>query len=479
MASSPQKRKLSEMSPEEPVTSRSGRIRKPKVFYDPSLPTIAKRRSLPNMETAKSKKASKLVEPQPTSKFKKPENIPTQEKDETKMVPPLVLVKSAKQITKNNRRQTICGSTNPFVDDGTGCIVCGRSDIKKGRFVNCTDCDIRGHFTCLRNDKLFKTADQEHNWQCSDCKICKHCQKLNPNVSKYILKIVFINILLNFFIFYKQEQLYKCIICLSSYHLHCSSKFAPLPKSVVKKKFTCGKCMSAVKKPVELAPRSLIPNRKSEGFPGFPRPETAKVDPKPIFTEKSKKIVTFPIDQNSMSSKKSSADRKTENLERISSDVELKIKQEKLSPTPDREAARTEPYVRQLSAECNGIKKISVRKDLVETTKVESDVLKPESDDDKMDIEYDTKSIITPHESIPDVRKWDCDEVYIYFTAKAPEFAHLLKENQIDGDALLLIKREDVLNRFSLKLGPALRLYTHIIELQYKNNNPILAWNEF
>lgn len=236
-------------------------------------------------------------------------------------------------------------------------------------------------------------------------------------------------------------------------------------------------CMSAVKKP-DLAPRSLIPNRKSEGFPGFPRPETIKVDPKPIYTVKTKKIVSFPIDQNSIS-KLSSADRKKNNLERIGSDIEFEIKQEKLSPTPEREAARTEPYARQLSAECNGIKKISVRKDLVETTKAESDVLKPESDDDKMDIEYDTKSVITPHESIPDVRKWDCDEVYTYFTAKAPEFAHLLKENQIDGDALLLIKREDVLNRFSLKLGPALRLYTHIVELQYKNNNPILAWNEF
>lgn len=191
MASSPQKRKLAEMSPEEPITSRSGRIRKPKVFYDPSLPTIAKRRSLPNMETPKSKKVAKVVEPQPVSKLKKPENISAQGKGEAKMEPPLVLIKAAKQIAKNNRRRTICGSTNPFVDDGIGCIVCGRSDIKKGRFVNCTDCDIRGHFTCLRNDKLFKTADQEHNWQCTACKICKHCQKLNANVSKDIPKKLF------------------------------------------------------------------------------------------------------------------------------------------------------------------------------------------------------------------------------------------------------------------------------------------------
>lgn len=107
------------------------------------------------------------------------------------------------------------------------------------------------------------------------------------------------------------------------------------------------------------------------------------------------------------------------------------------------------------------------------------DEQEPKNDEEKMDIEYDTKTAITPHDSVPDVRKWDCEEVYTYFTAKTPEYAQLFKDNQIDGDALLLIKREDVLNRFSLKLGPALRVYSHIVALQYKNNNPILAWNEF
>lgn len=242
---------------------------------------------------------------------------------------------------------------------------------------------------------------------------------------------------------------------------------------MVKKKFTCGLCIkgvptSAVKKPVEVSPRSLIPNRKSEGFPGFPRNETTKVDPKPI-TMKSNKNVAF------VSAKTPTVIRKE--VEPVITHFE--IKKEKSSPTPEREAARTEPYIRAEQSENAEAKKISVRTDLVEPTKVESNSMKSESDDEKMDIEYDTKTVITPHESIPDVRKWDCDEVYTYFTAKAPQFAQLLKENQIDGDALLLIKREDVLNRFTLKLGPALRLYTHIVELQYKNNNPILAWNEF
>lgn len=101
-----------------------------------------------------------------------------------------------------------------------------------------------------------------------------------------------------------------------------------------------------------------------------------------------------------------------------------------------------------------------------------------DDDDAKTEIIYNTKTAMTPHE-MPDVRKWDCDEVYTYFMGlTSAEYAHLFKEHQIDGDALLLIKREDVLNRFNLKLGPALRLYSLIVALQYKNNNPILTWRE-
>lgn len=175
MANSPQKRKHTEMGSEENVsTSRSGRIRKPKVFYDPSTVKFdAKRRSMPIMETAKVKKVVKLAEPVPLPKADK---VLIQEMKNHK--------ETQNAATINNRRQTICASSYSIIGDGgSGCIVCNRSDIKKGRFVNCIDCNNRGHFTCLRNDKLYKTADQEHNWQCPTCKICEHCNKFKPNVS--------------------------------------------------------------------------------------------------------------------------------------------------------------------------------------------------------------------------------------------------------------------------------------------------------
>lgn len=249
--------------------------------------------------------------------------------------------------------------------------------------------------------------------------------------------------------------------------MNCSSKIAPLAKAVVKKKFTCGHCSKGFNpvKSTDLS-KSLIVNRKSDGFPGFARDETTKVEQKST-AAKGKKIIIFPLDRAG-----SCKNHKVE----IPVVTNMNIKQERCSISPEQESVSN--YEPPLKIDENDVRKISVRKDLVQKPTIEKVVENTKNDNDKTNIEYDAKTAITPDESIPDVRKWDCDEVYIYFMGKTTsEYAKLFKDNQIDGDALLLIKREDVLNRFNLKLGPALRLYSHIVQLQYKNNNPILAWN--
>lgn len=189
MANSPLKRKYSEMASDDiscrETVSRSGRVRKPKVFYDPStVKNDVKRRSMPvAIETVKAKKSGKILESETVQKSDK---VLLQEKEKLKQKQ----TQAAALI--NNRRRTICASSYLVPTDGKGCIVCSRSDVKKGRFVNCIDCDNRGHFTCLRNDKLFKTADQEHNWQCPTCKICDYCKKFKPHVRIiFHLKIFF------------------------------------------------------------------------------------------------------------------------------------------------------------------------------------------------------------------------------------------------------------------------------------------------
>lgn len=157
----------------EAVCSRSGRVRKAKVVFDPS-DHEAKRRSMPIIETEKAKKPKleKIeVKKSPVVQPKSP--------------PPVIEKKVARldlPIPINKRRQTI----NVVCDNP--CIVCTRSDIKKGRFVNCMDCLKRGHFTCLRLAKFFKSKDDENYWQCPECKICDICRNTKENVRQLNLK---------------------------------------------------------------------------------------------------------------------------------------------------------------------------------------------------------------------------------------------------------------------------------------------------
>ncbi|GIY47658.1 zinc finger protein ubi-d4 [Caerostris extrusa] len=69
--------------------------------------------------------------------------------------------------------------------------------------------------------------------------------------------------------------------------------------------------------------------------------------------------------------------------------------------------------------------------------------------------------------SVPVAKKWSIENVetffkFIGFEDEAPAF----REQEIDGLSLLLMKRNDVLTGLGIKLGPALKIYKHILALQ-------------
>lgn len=75
----------------------------------------------------------------------------------------------------------------------------------------------------------------------------------------------------------------------------------------------------------------------------------------------------------------------------------------------------------------------------------------------------------TPDES--DFAHWSSADVakhfdILGFAKQAPVF---LKE-EIDGKALMLLRRKDVISGLSLKLGPAVKIYQHILSMQSKNS---------
>lgn len=85
-------------------------------------------------------------------------------------------------------------------------------------------------------------------------------------------------------------------------------------------------------------------------------------------------------------------------------------------------------------------------------------------------------AITANDEEIPDIGDWSCDKVFKYIEKYFPREAHIFLEHEIDGASLLLMKRSDVIRGLSLKLGPALRLYSFIVRLQSKSNDPRLTW---
>ncbi|KAJ3643563.1 hypothetical protein Zmor_026265 [Zophobas morio] len=78
--------------------------------------------------------------------------------------------------------------------------------------------------------------------------------------------------------------------------------------------------------------------------------------------------------------------------------------------------------------------------------------------------------------SIPDATNWTPDDVYHYFAQYFPEEAKIFKEQEIDGRSLLLLRRIDVLTNLKLKLGPALKIYKHVVKLQVRRDDPKLYW---
>lgn len=169
---SPSQSQSSNDLPIAATVGRSGRVRKAKVVFDPSDMDVGTKRkswSAADIE-AKPKKVAR------TSDVKKEAPATQQPSPE-----------ATKKIEQ--RRKTV-GATHvtpaaPIVPahGENGCIVCTRSDVKKGRFVVCINCPTRGHFTCLRNGKYLSSAPEEKHWQCDSCLRCAQCNESKKAVS--------------------------------------------------------------------------------------------------------------------------------------------------------------------------------------------------------------------------------------------------------------------------------------------------------
>lgn len=85
------------------------------------------------------------------------------------------------------------------------------------------------------------------------------------------------------------------------------------------------------------------------------------------------------------------------------------------------------------------------------------------------------------NDAIPEVSGWSCQNVSDYFHSKlgfGKKDSSLFKDEEIDGEALMIMKRSDIVNsKFAhIKLGTTIKFWSHILRLQTKSNDPSQAW---
>lgn len=137
------------------------RVRKAKVVFDPSE----------DQQQTTKKRLSHALSDGTETKSKSPMTASKLDKI-MKVLPSIKKRRATEGVILDNANQEGCRTFDEYEN---GCIVCTRADVRKGRFVYCTDCSSRGHFTCLRNRKLISSSDEEPTWQCGNCQACNVC----------------------------------------------------------------------------------------------------------------------------------------------------------------------------------------------------------------------------------------------------------------------------------------------------------------
>ncbi|CRL04412.1 CLUMA_CG017498, isoform A [Clunio marinus] len=100
-----------------------------------------------------------------------------------------------------------------------------------------------------------------------------------------------------------------------------------------------------------------------------------------------------------------------------------------------------------------------------------------ENSDQASTIEYNNPE----SSAIPNVEKWSYQHVSRYFNTIlgfSKKDSSVFTDEEIDGEALLIMKRSDIVNtKFQhLKLGTALKMWSHIITFQTGSKDPTQAW---
>lgn len=295
----------------------------------------------------------------------------------------------------------------------------------------CRDCGNKAHPSCMNYspELVHRITSDASAWQCIDCKACIICNDSGD-----------------------PSSLLFCDACDKGYHMQCH---VPPLASMPIGKWVCYNCQNHPISPVRISESIGFVNQdttlKSDGGGALIMGDDLHLQcDEDLMGECTVEVKDIHIQVD--------AENVQRELEMLSqSKVTSELKTNPTRGTLDDIASHSES---------NGIHAAaSVTKSVVNG--LPGSPGKPSSvttRDSAKDTEKGKNNLPT------DTSLWTVTEVVSFFSSLGfPEEAKSFQNQEIDGKALLLMSRNDVLTGMSIKLGPALKIYVHVSRLQSQN----------
>ncbi|XP_039500034.1 histone-lysine N-methyltransferase 2D [Drosophila santomea] len=401
----------------------TGRVKKPKQVYDPSDNYVSRASSNRNSL------GGTVVSAAPaTSNIQSP---PAKEASDSQDSTPSPVVSEQQQ------QQQQAAQHRNF----DTCQNCSKSEPKRGsghksNFLTCKGCMQKWHFPCLPVTFQNQSTARK-KYKCDKCRYCQVC-----NVRGRDLSI--------------------CSSCVEAFHPDCNDPTLKQSKSVDNNpKWRCFRC-EASNSGNNTSPSS---EEQTAGRKSTTGREDQPVVPRKSNAGRKKRVQSEPTGQEKPA--------KIEKIAKRSPPLKTDEKSEK------KEEKRE--YKKEEETE-----EIQVKVEKVEPVEMESVQIENQPENQIEPKQEAPPSRLTPIAAVDSpvemkgqpVSSWSVEQV-VHFVAKHyPKEANVFRYQDIDGASLLLLTRQDVMNGFGLKLGPALRVFELVMSLQSRSDDVRLAWLE-
>ncbi|KAH8276570.1 hypothetical protein KR044_001730, partial [Drosophila immigrans] len=413
---------------------------KPKLVYDPSDNYISRvaRTSLPaTASPAPTATAAAIATAQPTS--------PTQQQTS--------LTSSAAELQQRNFDT---------------CSKCTKSEPKRGsgyksNFLACKTCALKWHFNCL--PVAFEIlSNARKRYKCEKCRRCRVCSNAKQGDKQPEREREM------------ERQLMCCCMCANVYHLDCH--WPRVATSMLHDaSWKCYSCDPSYNEPQVLeaaadasaagdvapiatqasstAPSSLSssspPTRKSK----VGRKKRATSDPAPA-----------PAKKLNMAKPEQETAESLVELQQLD-DADETAATNSPMPQPDAALASTSTSSPPPAID------LSAAPDEDEEAPADEQNGDGDGDDDG-----DCTEVVDEEQQAVTVQSWNVEQVVSYVERFYPQESNVFKSQEIDGAALMVLTRQDIIDRFGLKLGPSLRIYQLVLSLQTALDDVTLGWVE-